>query len=149
MSYTHSMAGSGNGTIFAISIASTFTPVFEITSIKRSNVKNVTVDVSSLNSQAREHASVFKDCGDVDLTLTYVPLDPGQVGLAAAFATGALTNFKITYPETDGETTAGLVVTFAGIVAEYEESTDTTFDKAMVSSCKIQVSGAATYTPGS
>jgi hypothetical protein len=150
MSYTASEAQTGNQAIFAIKTgSSTFANINEITGFTQSGKVNKTADVTNLNSPAEEFINVISNNGNYDLTMNRVSGDSGQAALLAAFVSKANTGFKVTMPLSPLQTTTGDVFTFNALVEEFDDLSDVSSTKQVVTKAKLKVSGAVTLTVGS
>jgi hypothetical protein len=149
MAYVPNNAQTGNQSLFSITISSTVTPIYYITSCKHSGKTNKKVDITSLQSTGVEELLTMSDFGSFDLTINRVSSDPGWIGLQAAWAAKAYSTFTLVLPMTAAQSVNGDKYVFTGVVETFDDVTDITSDKQMVTNAKVAVSGAWTFTAGS
>ena len=77
----------------------------------------------------------------------FLPADAGQLALAAAFATGALADFKLQLPIGPAQTTTGNLYAFSGYVQDFP-SPDVQFDKTVTFKVTVKLNTVLTVTPG-
>ncbi len=93
------------------------------------------IDVTDLDSDAKEKMIGLADEGQVTLTLNYLPADPGQVALEEARLSGELSEFVITMRN-------GTVFSFSAAVLSFEKSGGV--DAVITGSVTLEVSGLVT-----
>ena len=90
------------------------------------------IDVTDLDSDAKEKMIGLADEGQVTLSLNYMPADPGQVALEEARLSGELSEFVITLR-------SGATYTFSAAVLSFEKSGGV--DAVIAGSVALEVSG--------
>lgn len=90
------------------------------------------IDVTDLDSDAKEKMIGLADEGQVTLSLNYMPADPGQVALEEAHLSGELSEFVITLR-------SGATYTFSAAVLSFEKSGGV--DAVIAGSVALEVSG--------
>src|SRR5579863_448084 len=93
------------------------------------------IDVTDVASASGDRVFIggLQDCGDITVTMNFLPGDATQDALVVLRDTRSLNNFKLLYPNTEGS------VTLNGLII----GLDTTFplDKEAKTTMKIKVSG--------
>lgn len=149
-----SKAQAGRGAIFAIGpVAGTSSPTYstigEVASIDLTPPSWGTEDVSNLDSgNDAEFITTMRDGGEVSLDINRVGSDTGQAALLAASAAGALYMFKLTYPKTSSQTTAGDTDTFNALVLSVGQRKVSPKSKITLM-VKLKISGPITEATGS
>jgi len=118
----------------------TYTLIAEITDFDGPGGERPDIDVSSLDSTAREYLPGLKDNGDFSFTANFLGADAQHVLIRdtdTAETTDA-TNFRITFTDV-GATTA----TFAAFVKQYRPSGSV--DAAVVANVTMRVTGDVTW----
>jgi len=150
MSYTASLATTGNLALFAIKTgSSTFTNIFEITEASQSGKTNKTADVTNLNSTGEEFIATLLSPGTIDLTMNRVSTDPGQIAVKASFDAKTVVQYQVTLPELASQTVAGDVITFHALVEEFEDISSVSSTKQLVTKVKLKITGPVVMTAGS
>lgn len=129
-------------TVLAISAASTATAYASATFDDIGGVLNIpefgaergSIDVTDLNSDAKEKLSGLPDAGSFSINLNYLESDAGQDAAQAAFDTGDLHWFRITLPSP-----ATGVWHCAGFVKGWKVAAD--MDSKIAASITIELSG--------
>jgi hypothetical protein len=93
----------------------TWTQVKEISTFSFGSGERSEIDVTNLDSTAKEYRLGLKDQGNLEISLRVVHSDAGQTACQAALGSDAVSNFKITLPNTE-------VGTFSGQVKSMPES---------------------------
>jgi predicted secreted protein len=99
------------------------------------------VDVTSLDSTAREYLSGLGVGDDIDIEFNWHRTDEGQVALGASYTSGDLKAFRVDYPD-------GTRLEFNGVVKSFGPGA--ALDEQIKGSAKIKISGDVTitdYTP--
>lgn len=130
-----------------LSIGATPTVINGIKHIAHGGNKVDTEDLTDLSTVTidRIFMSTLRDNGSISIDGNYLPTDPGQVALAAAYGTPVGTAFVVTYPLESGQATPSKDA-FSGIVTSW--NVDMQFDKYVQFKAEIKVSGPITNTPG-
>jgi hypothetical protein len=145
----------GRGTVFSIGVAGTpetFTPVAQLKSATFNGQKINFEDITNLdsalvnNTVLKEVMPATADAGTVQAAGIFLPSDPGQLALQAAYG-GLLTDFKIQLPKGPGQTTTGNLYTFSGYVGE-NPLPDIQFDKTISFKMNITLATPIALTPG-
>lgn len=147
--YAQTVAQTGYGDVVFISVDSgtTFTQIMQTKNIQYSGQKKDFVDTTTTTSLGGYKTSqgTLKDPGSLTFDMVFLPLDPGQVALAAAYDANTVLTVKHVYKTQPGFT-AGPINTF---IAEVEQcplpGSDET--KVAVMSVSLKISGPITTTP--
>lgn len=97
-------AVSAQGTTFAVSADGSppsFSNIPEIRSIGGPDGSAPTIDVTDLNSTAREYILGLKDEGAFSLDIMYIPANAVHAQLRAAWAARSLMQFRVTFQDTN------------------------------------------------
>lgn len=119
----------------------TYTAISEIQNIQGPGGQANEIDVTDLNSTAKEFRMGLQDEGSITLDIMYIPLNAGHAALRALRASQSIEDFQITFtdsPETNWQ--------FQGFVLGFEISNSV--DDVTKASVTIRVSGAVTEVPG-
>ena len=119
-----------------------FTLIAEIVSFNGPDGQASEIDVTHLNSVAKEFRLGLKDSGQISFECNLVPDDTEQVGLRSDMDSRTLRNFEIEL--TDG-TTTGTTLSFAAFVKQF--SIAGAVDEVMKASVTLRISGDVTWTP--
>jgi len=92
------------------------------------------IDITTLDSTAREYALGLKDSGTITIEGNYVPTDTQQAGLRADWGARTLRNFELHF--TDSPAT---VWAFSAFVTSF--STDAAVDEVLTFSATLRISG--------
>src|SRR5574337_647874 len=145
-----SSAISAQGSVLAIGTGSgsgkTITAAGTATSITFTNVANVKdfsgfdgaaseIDVTNLDSTAKEFRLGLVDPGQFTINIDYDSANAGHVALRAKQVSGAISNFKLTLPNTN-------VVTFNGFVKKFSLAGGV--DQVAKTAVDIRISGPVT-----
>lgn len=122
--------------------------------ITPSGQKTSTVNVTNASSPVAGTAGLLTteilptviDSGTWELSMIYVPNDPGQAALLAAAQNGTLQAFSLALKAAAGQT-AGTTITFSAFVTSLPVP-DVAFDKTATCKATLTVSGGHTITPG-
>jgi len=130
-----------------LSIGATPTVIAGIKHIAHTGNKIDTEDVTDLSTPSIDKIfmATLRDNGSISIDGNYLPTDPGQAALAAAYGSAANTPFVVTYPIESGAVTATKDA-FSGIVTSW--NVDLQFEKYVTFKAEIKVSGAITTTLG-
>lgn len=127
------------GTVFAINSAGSGSPVWTtikgIVSFSGFDGQAAEIDISDMESVAKEFLIGLPDNGSLSLDANWMPADAGQVALRTARTARTLESFKITW--SDNTTT-----TFSGYVMQ--ASRNGGVDAKVDTSFVIRISGAVT-----
>lgn len=156
MSYTDSQSFQGIGAQLSIGAAvggsGAFLPVFELTDQAFPEAMWDKLNVSNFNSlnKAKEYRKGMVDFGEMKLKGNFIPADPGQLALAAAFADPLNPyQFTLTYPKAPGQSTAGNSYAFNAVVLGFSPGSTLQPDKTVELSVTLQIVSAPVLTPGS
>jgi len=139
MPYT-SNAVASQGFTLAVQTASgpaVFTDVKEVKSFSGFDGQRSEIDVTHLQSPAKEKRLGLKDYGTVTFDVNFVSEDPGQIALRALLDEDEPTNFKCTY--SDGSTDE-----FSGLVRQIPKNGSV--DGVIESSFAITITGDVEFT---
>ena len=112
-----------------------WTAVKGITGISGLDGEAGDIDVSTLDSDAKEFLTGLADEGTISLSGNYLPEDPGQEMLRAARLARTIRDFRITFSN-------GTTGTFKGNVKT--ASFDASVDTALAGAFSIKISGVVT-----
>jgi predicted secreted protein len=147
-----SQAQKTKGTTLGINTSATETPSYstlgEIVSIEPSGQQMGKVEVTNMDSDAKEYLSTILDSGEFKVTYNRVSSDTAQTAVKTAFANGDLKGFQVMLPKAAGQTTSGDTFTYDAIVTDYNLSA-MGVDKALQVSITLTVSGLITEAAGS
>lgn len=156
MTTTYSKGYTGRGTVLSMGVspATTFTPVAQVKTFQLNGQKWTFDDITNANSPAvgpglqKESIPSEVDPGELAIGGVYLPSDPGQEMLTAAFNAGVLYDFKLQLPLGPGQATAGNLIAFSGYL-EDPGMPDVQFDKALTFKATVKLQTMLTVTPGS
>lgn len=117
-----------------------FSDVAEIVDFDGPSGESSEIDVTHLNSTAREYLLGLRDEGEISFTANLVPQDVQQKGLRADRDNKVLRNFKIILTDV-----ADTTLSFAAFVKSFGISGST--DDKVVANFTLRVSGAVTWAP--
>ena len=150
-------AATGAGAVLSIEVGSTWTPILQLNKpMQFSGQKWQYEDVTNFGSPifgaglVKESLPVLVDPGEASCEGLFLPADPGQLGVAAAFAAGTLASFKLqlAVDTVGGQTTAGNLYAFSAFVQE-NPLPEVPFDKSMTIKISLKLNTAITVTQGS
>lgn len=127
--------GDGGGT-------EVFTTIAAITSFSGPNETAPTVDVTTMDSTAREYITGLKDQGEITFDLIFVGSNAQQQGVRTDLTNGTTRNFKLVIPDKTLEADC-TTLSFAGVVTQFALTGQT--DDAWRGSVTIKLSGAGTW----
>lgn len=113
----------------------TFTQVKEVKSFKPSGSTVSEIDVTDLDSTAKEFRPGLADNGSFSMDINVLPSDPGQTAARAAFLASEVKPFKITDP-------LGAAYTFLGYVSNFPGLPDAAVDGVLTGSISVRISGS-------
>lgn len=150
----HSYATGATNDTFAVNIntvgktitigSATATPslwvkVGQLTDIKGTSDTSPDIEVTDLDSTAKEYLPGLPDTGSLSATCYCVDSDTGLAALEAAFDARSAKSFKVTYPS--GATP---IRTFSGYVKSFPKIGDASKDGVVTGSIEIKRSGSVT-----
>jgi hypothetical protein len=115
----------------------------EISNIQGPGGQANEIDVTDLNSTAKEFRMGLQDEGSITLDIMYIPGNAAHAALRAARAAQALTTFRLTFTDADATTspvTTNTTWTFTAFVLGFEISNSV--DDVTKASVTLRVSGA-------
>lgn len=115
-----------------------YTQIKECKSFKGFDGEASEIDVTSLDSTAKEFLAGLRDYGGIDFEMNWLPDDTGQVALRAAADAGTTKNWKLTLVSGTND-----VASFAGFVKSVPISGGV--DAAVAGSFRIRITGAVTW----
>jgi len=115
----------------------TWIQIKEVRSIGKSGGKAGEIDVTDLDSDAKEWRTGLGDSGRIPIEMNDLVSDPGQQALLAAYENSTSVNFKI-------ELTGGSRRTFEGSVPSFDTTPQLNVDGVQTISAEIKISGAVT-----
>ena len=137
-----STAFSAQGTVVSISIddGKTYTPVKNIKTFSGFDGSAAEIDVSNLDSLAKEFRLGLKDSGNFSLELDRDFADAGQSNLITAQTSAAEVKFKIAF-----QNATKIIASFNGFVKKFGMNGGV--DNVVKSSVDIRINGAVTFAP--
>ena len=121
-----------------------YTAIPEVTSLQGPGGQANEIDVTDLNSTAKEFRMGLQDEGSITMDILYIPANTAHAALRTARAGQTLTAFQIAF--TDGSATSSPIAAtrwqFDGFVLGFEISN--AVDDVTKASVTIRVSGAVT-----
>ena len=114
----------------------TWVQVTEVSTFSGFDGERSEIDVTNLDSTAKEYRLGLKDNGTFSVNLRVVHSDAGQTACTTALGSDAVSNFKLVLPNSE-------VGTFAGLVKSMPESGGV--DAVYEGSMNIRVSGDVTW----
>ncbi|MFZ5762835.1 MAG: ubiquitin-activating E1 FCCH domain-containing protein [Thermodesulfobacteriota bacterium] len=113
----------------------TYTQIKEIKNFKPSGSTVGEVDVTDLDSTAKEFRPGLADNGSFSMDMHHLSNDPGQAAARTAFNASAVKDFKITDP-------VGAVYTFQGYFSNFPNLPDAAVDGVLVGAITVRISGS-------
>jgi hypothetical protein len=127
----------GKGTVFQVSVNSSFIPVGQVTSIGGPDASVGTFEVTNLDSSMREFTPTIGDGGSASLNVNYDPTNAGQAFLQGLVATPSTISCKIIFPTTTR------FMTFGGVLTGFAAG-PITVDNIHTRDIGIKISGSIT-----
>lgn len=127
--------GDGGGT-------ETFTLIAAITSFSGPNETSPTVDVTTMDSTAREYITGLKDSGEITFDMIFVGTNAQQQGLRTDQTNGTVRNFKLILNDATLEANR-TTLSISAVVTNFALTGQT--DDAWRASVSLKISGAITY----
>lgn len=121
----------------ATATPATFTQVKEIKSIKPGGATSSKIDVTDLDSTAKEFEAGLEDNGTVSFEFFEKVADPGQQAVLSAFQGQTVASWKIAL-------TGGSNRTFDAVVMKFGAIPDAVVDGVQTGSFELQISGDVT-----
>ena len=115
----------------------TWTQITEVKSIEPSGASVSEIDVTDLDSTAKEFRAGLSDNGSITLNINYLETDTGQGAAKTAFENSTQKNFRITDPESN-------TYSFEGYVANFHTMPTANVDGVLEGTITIRVSGSVT-----
>lgn len=112
--------------------------VKEIKGIKPSGASSSKIDVTDLDSVAKEYRSGLVDHGTFSADINILESDPGQAACLAAFEASTVNQFKYTTP--------AKTRTFSATLLKFPTAPDATVDGVQVGSMEAQINGLITVS---
>ena len=151
-------AVTGKGRIFSVQTAAgsppTLVPVLNMKTYSFSGQSVKFDDVSNLNSPTNggiivnEVIPATEEPGTLTLSGIWIPSDPGQTALEAAWTSHALTTFTVQAPIGGAQTTTGNLYTFTGYLQD-NPLPDLDYSKAVTIKFTIKLNSQVVTTQGS
>jgi len=117
----------------------TFTQIKEVKDFKPSGAQVSKIDVTNLDSAAKEYVAGLVDNGDFSMSVNYVANDPGQAAAKTAFESSLTKTFKIVAPNND-------TFTFSAFVMKFPEVPSGAVDGVLMGDMSVQITGAVTLS---
>ncbi len=115
-----------------------WTQIKEIKSIKPSGSSSSKIDVTDLDSTAKEYRSGLMDNGTFSADLHILESDPGQAAALAAFAASTVNTYKLVSP--------AKTRTFRATCTKFPTMPDSSVDGVQTGSAEWQISGDITVS---
>lgn len=122
----------------ATATPSTWTAITEIKGIKPSGASASKIDVTDLNSTAKEYRSGLIDNGTFSLDINILESDPGQEAVLEAFKASTVNSYKIVTP--------AKTRTFDATCLKFPTIPDANVDGVQTGTAEFQISGAVTVS---
>lgn len=113
----------------------TYTQLKEVKDFKPSGAQVSKIDVTNLDSLAKEYRAGLVDNGDFSMSVSYVASDPGQAAAKSKFESSLVTPFKIVAPNND-------TFSFDGFVLKFPEVPSGAVDGVLMGDMSVQITGA-------
>lgn len=113
----------------------TFTQVKEVKDFKPSGAQVSKIDVTNLDSTAKEYVAGLVDNGDFSMSVNYVAGDAGQAACKVAFEASLTKTFKIVAPNAD-------TFTFSAFVMKFPEVPSGAVDGVLMGDMTVQITGS-------
>jgi hypothetical protein len=150
-------AVTGRGTIFSITTAGGSPATVPVLNMKTYAFSGQTLkfdDISNLNSSVNggvivdESLPATEDPGTFTATGIWIPSDPGQEALAAAWASHSLNTYTVQAPIAGAQTTTGNLYTMTGFLQD-NPLPDLDYSKAVTIKFTVKLNSAVVTTQGS
>lgn len=132
----------GSGTTFLRGDAASpevFTAVGDVVSIAGPNITKDEIEVTALDSSAKEFIGALDDPGEITLELNWNPQDSEHVNLRTDAEGSTVRNYRIVWSDV-----SSTQVDFAAEVMEFSVNAEA--NDAVKASVRLKVSGALTWT---
>lgn len=113
----------------------TWTQIKELKNFKPAGAAVTKIDVTTLESTAKEYRGGLLDNNDISFSMNYVASDPGQAALKTAFEASLVKPFKIVAPNAD-------TFTFDAYVSKFPETPAGGVDEVLTGDVTLQITGA-------
>jgi hypothetical protein len=115
-----------------------WTQVKEIKAIKPGGASSSKIDVTDLDSTAKEYRSGLMDNGTLSCDINILESDPGQQAVLAAFTAATVNSYRIVTP--------AKTRTFSATCLKFPTVPDAAVDGVQTGSAEWQISGAVTVS---
>ena len=122
----------------ATATPATWTQIKEIRSIKPAGAQSSKIDVTDLDSTAKEYRSGLIDNSTLSCEINVLEGDPGQAAVLAAFTNSTVNSYKITTPNKTR--------TFSGTCTKFPTAPELSVDAVQTGTFELQISGAITVS---
>lgn len=112
--------------------------VKEVKSIKPAGAQSSKIDVTDLDSTAKEYRSGLIDNSTLSLDVNILESDPGQAAVLAAFIASTVNTYKLTTP--------AKTRTFSATCTKFPTAPELAVDGVQTGSAEWQISGAITVS---
>jgi hypothetical protein len=112
--------------------------VKEVKAIKPAGASATVIDVTDLDSTAKEYRSGLMDHGSLSIDVNILEDDPGQAACLAAFSAATANNYKISTP--------GKTRTFNATCVKWPTISDTSVDGVQTGTAEFRASGTVTVS---
>lgn len=130
----------GQGTLIEVDLTGSgpWTAIGHILNYRSPSSARPDVDVTTIDSTAREYLKGLADGGTISLPVIYDASDAGQVGLEGARTGNTPLDFRMTLANTEGT-----IVTFSALVNDF--TVEGGVDAANQGTIELRVTGAVTW----
>jgi hypothetical protein len=131
----------GSGTAFARGDGASpeaFTAVGDVTSLNGPNITKDEIEVTALDSTAKEFLGALDDPGEITLELNWNPQDTEHVNLRTDAEGSTARNYRITWSDLSSTN-----VTFSAEVMEFSITAEA--NDAVKASVRLKINGALTW----
>ena len=115
-----------------------WTQVKELKAIKPSGASSTKIDVTDLDSTAKEYRTGIVDHGTFSSEINVLETDPGQIAVLAAFNASSTNNYKVVTP--------GKTRTFNATCLKWPTTPDVAVDQVQIGTAEFQISGTVTVS---
>lgn len=121
-----------------------FTTIAEVTGFDGPSVEAAEIEVTSLQSTAKEFIAGLKDNGEISINLNFVPRNAQHKQLIADITSGEKRNYQIDWNDLTGAETSSTLWTFEAFVKGLPVSASP--DAALTGTATLRVTGDVTVT---
>lgn len=119
----------------ATATPASWTQIKEVKAIKPGGAVTSKIDVTDLDSDAKEYRTGLVDNGTISIDINDLVSDPGQQALLASFNAQTVCSYKLAL-------TGGSNRTFDAVILKFPTNPDAAVDGVQTGSVELQISGA-------